>query len=603
MRKVMHMREVITLHGYKRCGKTWFPRSPGIPKIAIFLVVLLLALLRAAAQAPPSQDTYTALNSSTNYGSTNVLAVGPPLVSYVQFDLSLLPPGVTVNKATLRLFVEVFSVAGSMDAYQVNSAWSESTLTYYNAPSLGPSASRGHPVTITASQMRTFVLLDVTPLVQSWVSGSVPNNGLALSLTTPAGSFHFDSKENATASHEPQLEIVLNGPVGPQGPQGPQGASGLSGANGPPGPQGPQGVQGPIGPDGVPGPAGANGTNGSGLTYRMSFDNTASYAVNDVVTSSGSTYIAIAANAGPGNPTPDQNPTAWSLMASAGTSGAQGAQGPAGLQGPPGANGLNGTDGAPGPQGPQGVQGPQGIQGPIGPDGVPGPAGANGTNGSGLTYRMSFDNTASYAVNDVVTSSGSTYIAIAANAGPGNPTPDQNPTAWSLMASAGTSGAQGAQGPSGPPGANGLNGANGLPGPQGPQGVPGPMGLQGPQGPPGTMAAKYTATICQIDYDGSGTNGVLQVSDARSAECINALSATVTVTSVQCVADVPGATTIQIATSQGTNLLSSACGVSNSLTTCALNGSPTITNGQWLNGSLTPDNTQRLLHCVIAGTY
>jgi hypothetical protein len=31
-RKVKHM-EVITLHLCKRCGKIWFPRTPGIPRI------------------------------------------------------------------------------------------------------------------------------------------------------------------------------------------------------------------------------------------------------------------------------------------------------------------------------------------------------------------------------------------------------------------------------------------------------------------------------------------------------------------------------------------------------------------------------------------
>jgi hypothetical protein len=32
MRRLKHM-EVITLQNCKRCGKTWFPRTPGTPKI------------------------------------------------------------------------------------------------------------------------------------------------------------------------------------------------------------------------------------------------------------------------------------------------------------------------------------------------------------------------------------------------------------------------------------------------------------------------------------------------------------------------------------------------------------------------------------------
>ena len=118
------------------------------------------------------------------------------------------------------------------------------------------------------------------------------------------------------------------------------------------GPQGPQGVIGPIGLTGAPGPQGSQGqagTNGTGFNFTGPFNNSTSYNVNDVVTFSGSTYIATVANQGVG--TPDTNPTDWTLMAQQGAAGAAGAQGPIGLTG--------GT----GPAGPQGLLGPQGPQG------------------------------------------------------------------------------------------------------------------------------------------------------------------------------------------------------------------------------------------------
>jgi hypothetical protein len=73
--------------------------------------------------------------------------------------------------------------------------------------------------------------------------------------------------------------------------------------------------------------------------------------VDDVVTFNGSTYVAIAANTGPSNPTPNLNASAWSVMA---------------LQGATGAAGAAGNTGATGPQGPTGVTGATGAQGPIG---------------------------------------------------------------------------------------------------------------------------------------------------------------------------------------------------------------------------------------------
>jgi len=68
-----------------------------------------------------------------------------------------------------------------------------------------------------------------------------------------------------------------------------------------------------------------------------------------------------------------------------------------GQVGPPGATGPQGSTGQ---QGMQGLMGLTGLTGATGPAGSQGPAGANGT---GFNFRTAFDNTASYAVNDVVT--------------------------------------------------------------------------------------------------------------------------------------------------------------------------------------------------------
>jgi len=467
--------------------------------LATLAVCLAVPLTSFAQAAVPSANTYVLVNSSTNYGGSNGLSVSPTNLTFIQFDFSWLPQSASVNKATLRLFLDNITANGSFDVYQVNGAWTQTTLNYYNLPPIGISATGGNPRALITSQIRNFVLLDITALVQAWVSGSTPNYGVALQLTTPAGNLSFDSKENTNASHQPEIEIVLNGPAGPQGPQGSQGPNGLSGSQGPAGPQGPAGATGPAGPQGPQG-----------------------------------------------------------------LSGATGQQGPAGVTGP---------------AGPIGQQGPQGQAGP------------SGTNGVSFNFRSAFSNAATYAVNDVVTYSGSTYIAIAANQGPNNTTPDQNSAAWSLMAQQGAAGVQGQNGAAGPQGQTGQTGAIG------------PQGPQGPQGPSGVMDPRYTITLCQIDHDGSGINGVLQSADSLSGECINALGATVTVTSVQCLADVSGATTVQVSLNGGPSLLTSACSVSNTLTTCSLNGSPTVASGRWLNTTLSVDSIQKFAHCVVAGIY
>ena len=301
------------------------------------------------------------------------------------------------------------------------------------------------------------------------------------------------------------------GPQGPQGaagPTGPTGATGATGASGPVGAPGPAGASGAIGPQGPAGAAGATGpagTNGNGFNFRNAFASNASYAVNDVVTYNGSTYVAIQANAGPGDPTPNLNPNQWSVMAQIGSTGVTGAQGPAGAQGPPGSQGSTGgqgppgsagTTGATGPVGPSGSTGPAGAVGPQGPIGPPGTPGVAGTNGTGFAFRNAFDPSASYAVNDVVSYNGSSYVATAASAGPNNPTPDNNNEAWNVMAQQGTAGTAGAAG---------APGAPGTPGETGQQGAPGQTGSQGP---PGTAGTNGTSFAFRNAFDASASYAV-----------------------------------------------------------------------------------------------
>jgi N-acetylneuraminic acid mutarotase len=229
-------------------------------KSLCFIFGLLLCSIFAApllAQAPPAADTF--VSSSTpkvNYGSGINLAVGPGTTAYVKFNLSGIPAGASVSKASLRLYVDVVAKSGSLDVYQVNSGWSESTLTYNSPPPvLGASVTGNQPIVLSGASGNQFLLIDITTLAQGWLNGSIANHGVALALTSSSGSFAFDSKESLLTGNGPELEFVMSGGTGSQGPQGPQGPAGLPGATGP---QGPMGLQGFMGAQGPPGSAPAN---------------------------------------------------------------------------------------------------------------------------------------------------------------------------------------------------------------------------------------------------------------------------------------------------------------------------------------------------------
>ena len=218
----------------------------------------------ASAQIPATDDSYAASSSPTyNYGTQpSLLVINPGVNSYIRFDLTVLPSGLTssnVSKATVRLSINGVTTSGTFDVYLVTSSWSEITLTYNAAPTLGAKLNSS-PFSVSTSK-RNFIDVDVTAAAQAWLGGS-PNYGIALvpSSGSPI-SVSFDSKENTSTSHDPELsvELISAGPQGAQGPQGPQGVTGPPGTTGPTGPQGVPGPQGPPGLQGISGPSGPPG--------------------------------------------------------------------------------------------------------------------------------------------------------------------------------------------------------------------------------------------------------------------------------------------------------------------------------------------------------
>ena len=417
-----------------------------MPLRALLVSLLCVAFsspLAIAQSASPVADVLTYSNTpSTNYGSYPSLFVQKGSItsnSYLKFNLSTLPSGAAVNKATLRLFISQVAAPGSFDVYQLNNSWNESALTYSNAPSLGASATGGHPVSFTSSSLNQFVQVDITPLVQGWVNGTISNNGVALALTSSTGAVAFDSKEAIYTSHQPELEIALNGPAGAQGPEGPAG---------------------PAGPQGPPGPTGPAGACGTGFYFVGPWTQSEGfYNQNDVVTIDGSTFVCPLPHCDADQP-PDEQPSQWNAM----TQGFN-------FEGAWQSNAYYRSTFTVFDKGstyvctaPTCNAGDEPYQ--------------NSSEWSAMALGFNFlgpwsQSEGFYKQNDVVTNNGSTFVCYVAQCF-AEYAPDQRPSEWSLMAPAG------ATGPAGPAGATGATGATGA---QGPPGAPGAPGQQGPPGP------------------------------------------------------------------------------------------------------------------------
>ncbi len=402
-------------------------------------------------------------------------------------------------------------------------------MTYATIPTLAAAAQ-----VFQIEHADTYVSVDVTALVQGWVSNPSTNNGIA--LTAGLAAVQFDSKENDLTGHTPILDVALvsqgspgpkgdsgaTGAIGPAGPAGPPGSPGAMGPAGPSGVKGDPGVQGPMGPQGLVGPPGGMGPSGPtgpqgpigtpgpagspGLIYQGSYSSTTNYALGDVVLWQGASYASLS-NGNHGN-APSFSPGQWGVLTAQGLPGQQGVSG---AQGPIGPQGVPGSVGPPGEQGPQGLQGiagqpgAQGIPGAQGTQGLQGPAGTQGPAGPvGMTFRGIYTATTNYAVGDGVMYGSSGYVSLI-DSNHGN-TPDQSPAAWALFAT-------GAQGPAGVVGATGAQGPEGLQGSQGPQGIQGVPGVAGPQGPPvANYTGNYSSTTNYALHDAVSYNGSTYIS-------------------------------------------------------------------------------------------
>lgn len=241
-------------------------------KIIILLFIFFLSFHSSIALELVLHDdiSFPAKNLKKAGISQNLILGGSKNAKvYFQFEAFALPDQLRTNqiaKATLRFFVSRLQKPGAFTLEPITSAWSELNFSepIVTAVSLSSSA-------IELLEGNQYVSVDVTEVVQLWVSGGLPSEGFAL---VPLRNIEasIDSKENQKTSKAATLQIAFasnggepgaQGPVGPVGPTGAQGPIGLTGATGP---QGPIGLTGPTGAQGLQGNPGVPGADFNGAT-------------------------------------------------------------------------------------------------------------------------------------------------------------------------------------------------------------------------------------------------------------------------------------------------------------------------------------------------
>lgn len=168
------------------------------------------------------KDTYlnNALPDSA-YGPDTVISTGRSSSSgatrrgLIQFDVSSVGKSKIVLSSRLVATTTSAHDASTITAHQVTRAWgTNASWNKYDGTNVWTTPGGDHVATAEDSETVASGSTDVTlewhigKLVQGWVDGSVPNNGLLLKSTneTSASSVHLRSSTAATS--QPYLEIV-----------------------------------------------------------------------------------------------------------------------------------------------------------------------------------------------------------------------------------------------------------------------------------------------------------------------------------------------------------------------------------------------------------
>ena len=176
----------------------------------------------ASTTAPGYDTTNWGYHPEFNAISGTYSGVHSIARSMIYWDLSSIPVNASVTQATLDLFWDPFSgnvghstLSGSNEArlYRIISPWDEMTVDWHSQPSIDTSQYAILPASTSTQQDYS---IDVTNLIQGFISNPISNYGLELRLAneTAYRSLIFCSSDHADPAKHPKLSICYELPTG-----------------------------------------------------------------------------------------------------------------------------------------------------------------------------------------------------------------------------------------------------------------------------------------------------------------------------------------------------------------------------------------------------
>jgi hypothetical protein len=210
----------IVVTGLLLGGGVGLAASLGITSSRLTTSTMLATVPISTCTLEPSADSYVdqaTLQQGSNFGgvttlqveSSQIVAVPTNKRSFVKFDLSScsIPAAAAVQSATFSIFLSTApNQSRTWNIDRVTASWTETGITWSNQPGATNSTS-----ITTGTTSNVTLQASVTSNVQSFVSGSLANNGWRLIDSVESSSTvrngQFRSREFGTVAQRPQLVI------------------------------------------------------------------------------------------------------------------------------------------------------------------------------------------------------------------------------------------------------------------------------------------------------------------------------------------------------------------------------------------------------------
>lgn len=127
--------------------------------------------------------------------------------------MKILFPKLPVNQVD-RAVLQVTAIAKSGNVQsqiaveRVTSSFNISAVTYNTRPSFAATESA---FSVSTADLYTKIHIDVTALVNSWLNGTLPNNGIALVNSDDATVVTFAANATGSESYSPELVLTYSG--------------------------------------------------------------------------------------------------------------------------------------------------------------------------------------------------------------------------------------------------------------------------------------------------------------------------------------------------------------------------------------------------------